>query len=171
MLHVDTFATHQWHCLSGLYRLKPKGGENPNPHRWSKPPTPDENPFTKAKRWVGSKPRVRQQPAAVKQQLQSIVCTAARHKDNTGGNNESPRLHTHLGRPLPAQRTVASFDAGQVLNQPTPTAHRPDKLIRRDIQKRRDSHVSCLPAPAHVSAEFKLATRGHHSLTHFRGSS
>jgi hypothetical protein len=23
MLHADTFATHQWHCLPGLYRLKP----------------------------------------------------------------------------------------------------------------------------------------------------
>jgi hypothetical protein len=23
LLHVDTFATHQWHCLPGLYRLKP----------------------------------------------------------------------------------------------------------------------------------------------------
>jgi hypothetical protein len=23
MLHVDTFATHQWPCLPGLYRLKP----------------------------------------------------------------------------------------------------------------------------------------------------
>jgi hypothetical protein len=23
MLHVDTFATHQWHCLPGLHRLKP----------------------------------------------------------------------------------------------------------------------------------------------------
>jgi ankyrin repeat protein len=31
VLHVDTFATHQWHCLPGLYRLNPLGGENPNP--------------------------------------------------------------------------------------------------------------------------------------------
>jgi hypothetical protein len=23
MLHADTFATHQWHCLPGLHRLKP----------------------------------------------------------------------------------------------------------------------------------------------------
>jgi hypothetical protein len=23
MLHVDTFATHQWHCLPGSYWLKP----------------------------------------------------------------------------------------------------------------------------------------------------
>jgi hypothetical protein len=36
MLHVDTFATHQWHCLLGWYWLKPQGGENPDPHRWCK---------------------------------------------------------------------------------------------------------------------------------------
>jgi hypothetical protein len=43
MLHVDTFATHQWHCLPGVYWRKPQGGENPDPHRWCKPPTPVDN--------------------------------------------------------------------------------------------------------------------------------
>ena len=46
LLAVDTVATHQWHFLPGLTRLKPSGGDNPTPHRWLSPPTPEKTMLT-----------------------------------------------------------------------------------------------------------------------------
>ena len=38
MLHVDTFTTHQWHCLPGSVPAETLRWGKPDPHRWCKPP-------------------------------------------------------------------------------------------------------------------------------------